>query len=85
MSKQLPTLGRTVIYTLNAADAQAINDRAGAKNQAGPGQEYPAVVVRVWSGDLVNLQVHYDGDGCYWATSRNEGQEQGRWHWPERV
>lgn len=32
--------------------------------------------------------VHYillDGTDLYWAMSRSEGDEQGRWHWPPRA
>lgn len=57
-------------------------------NYAQAGEAYPAMVVRMFgnaSGDLVNLQVHLDGNDTYWATSRPEGTEPGTWAWPERV
>jgi hypothetical protein len=54
-------------------------------NQVAEGQEFPAVIVRLWSGDLVNLQVQLDGNDTFWATSRKEGEDVGTWHWPERV
>ncbi|MFC9505355.1 hypothetical protein [Streptomyces sp. NPDC057002] len=54
-------------------------------NQVTEGQVFPAVVVRVWEGGLLNLQVHLDGNDVFWATSRQEGEDVGTWHWPERV
>ncbi|MEU3979583.1 hypothetical protein AB0F77_05645 [Streptomyces sp. NPDC026672] len=54
-------------------------------NDVAEGQIFPAVVVRVWSGDLVNLQVLMDGNDTYWATSRSEGEDPGQWAWPKVV
>lgn len=56
-------------------------------NQAAEGDLFPAVIVRVWDESTVtcNLQVLLDGTDNYWATSRAEGTETGRWSWPERV
>ncbi|MEU9050213.1 hypothetical protein AB0D37_07370 [Streptomyces sp. NPDC048384] len=54
-------------------------------NDVAAGQVFPALVVRVWSGDLVNLQVSLDGNDTYWATSRAEGEDTGQWAWPEVV
>lgn len=55
-------------------------------NRATAGDQYPAVIVRTWhDGSAVNLQVHLDGNDCYWATSRDEGTGPGMWAWPERV
>ncbi|GAA4560510.1 hypothetical protein [Planotetraspora kaengkrachanensis] len=34
---------------------------------------------------VCNLQVLLDGNDAYWATSRTEGDEPGRWSWPPRV
>ena len=54
-------------------------------NEVIEGQVFPAVVVRVWSGDLVNLTVQLDGNDTLWATSRQQGDAVGNWSWPERV
>ncbi|MGW5737027.1 MULTISPECIES: hypothetical protein [Streptomyces] len=56
-------------------------------NRTAAGDVFPAVVVRVWNESTVtcNLQVLLDGADTYWATSRAEGSEDGRWSWPERV
>jgi hypothetical protein len=53
-------------------------------NHAEAGQVFPATVVRIFNPS-VNLQVHLDGNDIYWATSRVEGDGDGRWYWPERV
>jgi hypothetical protein len=91
-----PTIGRIVWYTLNDADAVAVRAKRLARETPGfplagntvtAGQVFPAVIVRVW-GDTpesaVNLQVLLDGDDAYWATSRQVGEGEGRWAWPER-
>ena len=54
-------------------------------NHVKEGDEFPAMVVRTWSTDAsVNLQVHLDGNDTLWATSREEGDGPGCWHWPPR-
>ncbi len=95
-----PTIGRTVLYILTAADADAINQRrahprggasedAGHRNfvgnRASEGDICPAVVVRTFGGPAANLQVLLDGNDTYWATSRSEGDGPGFWAWPARV
>lgn len=57
-------------------------------NQVSPGDIYPAMIVRVFPGnphDVVNLQVHLDGNDLHWVTSRHHGGEDGEWNWPPRV
>lgn len=56
-------------------------------NWAAEGDVYPAMVVRVHDEPTVsvNAQVFLDGNDVFWATSRFEGSESGRWNWPERV
>jgi len=91
-----PTIGRFVHYTLTEQDVSIITgDRLNGTDEVqrsrhnfvAPGQTYPALVVRNFGGDAVNLQVFLDGTDTYWATSRTEGEpgEQGRWIWPPRV
>lgn len=85
---QAPTIGRIVVYTLTDADAQRINATAQSHNTAREGDEYPAVIVRIWGTGpdaAVNLQVLYDGNGTYWATSRQPGDRPGTWRWPTRA
>ena len=64
------------------------------------GEHRPAIVVRVWSNECVQLQVFLDGTndassdvprtaldaGIMWATSvpYSEEPQQRSWHWPER-
>lgn len=65
-------------------------DRSGfvghVGNRVAEGDLFPAVIVRVWDESTVtcNLQVLLDGTDTYWATSRAEGTEAGRWTWPPR-
>jgi hypothetical protein len=86
-----PTLGRIVLYTLNEQDAAMIrNQRIAANggmlgNRVETGQVYPAIVVRTFGGSAANLQVLLDGPDTYWATSRAEGDGEGRWAWPPRA
>jgi hypothetical protein len=56
-------------------------------NVAEAGQVCPLVIVRVWSGELVNGQVLLDGNDTLWVSSMRLGEpdELGTWHWPERV
>jgi hypothetical protein len=65
----------------------ASGHQAHVGNQALASQVYPAVVVRVFpdANGACNLQVLLDGNDAYWATSRTEGEEPGRWSWPPRV
>lgn len=99
------TEGRMVHYVLSEWDAKAINekldnaiqrgDRDVVGNQAIAGQHVPAVVVRVWSGELgmVNLKCLLDGSTDYWATSRRfhypaapgDLFEPQTWHWIEKA
>jgi hypothetical protein len=85
-----PTIGRIVHYTLSDYDAKEISSRRNEKgtpdgNFVERGQTYPAMIVRTFGGDHVNLQVFLDGTDTYWATSRSEGAGVGHWTWPPRV
>lgn len=73
----LPTVGRIVEFVLT--DKYGVN------------QIRPAIIVRVWNDDMVQLQVFTDGTndgpeyatGIYWATSvhRSENKEPRTWDW----
>ena len=54
-------------------------------NEAREGDVYPAVVLRVWDGDVINAKVLLDGTDTFWATSRYEGINPGTWAWPSRA
>ena len=60
-------------------------------NSASEGQEFPMVVVRVWTDEFgpgkpgVNGQAFLDGNDALWVTSVGEGDGDGQWHWPARV
>lgn len=79
-----PTVGRIVLYKLTAGDAQSIIQQRTLNphlqgNVACLGDEYPALVVRVFGGSepgLCNLQVLLDGNDSYWATSRPNADSQ---------
>lgn len=85
---EMPKLGATVQYKLSEQDVQyinqtvpRINSAAGSNlNQPHAGDVYPGVVVRRFGG-CVNLKVQLDGGpgAEYWATSRAEGDEEGKW------
>ena len=100
------TIGRIVIYQLNAQQAEDINRRrqdaydiqdrikagtwpmgtqAHVGNLAEAGQEYPMLIVRVWSGTTVNGQVFLDGNDVLWTTSVQEGVGPGKWYFPVYV
>jgi len=78
---QVTSVGRIVHYCLDSGPHK--------------GESRPALVVRVWAADLVNLQVFSDSnaDGTsndclpvpLWKTSIKQGDTPGTWHWPERV
>jgi hypothetical protein len=74
---------------LTAAGSTLASQELGAQihvgNSVEQGQVYPATIVRVWDGSAsVNLQVALDGSDTYWATSRQEGDDEGQWAWPTR-
>ena len=77
MTDQKPSVGRIVHYTLGEFDPAVIDqqspevvDMQRVRNSVQAGEVYPAVIVRVFTGDCVNLRVLLDGRADYWATSR---------------
>lgn len=88
--------GRIVYFVVDGESAARINhgrdDPAGRPpglqaqvvgNRVAAGDVVPAMVTRVWGGDVVNLKVMLDGDDTYWATSIrfSEAKEYGTFHW----
>ena len=75
-------LGQTVLYTLTEGDEATINTTFTRRNAVKAGMVFPALVVRVWSPSMANLQVLIDGQGTLWATSKGgPSQEPGSWSW----
>lgn len=79
-----PTIGRIVVYKLTTHDLDAIRAQ-GSNNPNNGALEAPAVVVRVFGENCVNLRVLVDGKESLWATSRLQGDGEGQWQWPSRV
>lgn len=68
-----------------AGEPGANGHQAHFGNSASAGQQYPALVVRCFGGDAVNLKVELDGSDTYWATSATPGNGDGHWVWPPRA
>lgn len=85
---QAPTIGRFVHYTLDAEDAERINDYrddfdTALGNTAHPGDTFPLLVTRVFESDgPINGQVFLDGNDSLWVTSVHAGEGEGTWAWP---
>ena len=74
-----PTIGRIVRYKVAAHDIAPIMN-----NGVKAGDYLPAVVVRVWGTETVNLRVLCDATNDAWKTSINPGAGEGQWSWPPR-
>jgi hypothetical protein len=86
MPEQQASVGRIVHYVLSEHD-----------NVRNVGEHRPAIIVKVWGPQCVQLQVFMDGSnddvrfspsGVMWQTSVSQDEEgkKGRtWHWPERL
>lgn len=92
----IPAVPRTVLYTLSAADANAVNHRRNASNVKGIGNHakegdvFPLMIVRVWGNQpdsAFNGQVLLDGSDSLWVTSTSftETPTPGKAHVPPRV
>jgi hypothetical protein len=90
----IPSVGRIVQYILTEGDAAAIYSGSklidNSANGHKAGDVLPLLICKVWSDDptedtAVNGQVFVDGNFTYWATSRQQGDGEGRWHEPVRV
>lgn len=73
-----PSIGRIVIYHLMENSPENVE----LCQQNGNPHELPAVIVRVWSDNLVNLKVLTDGPYDIWVTSVQYGHEPRHWSWP---
>jgi hypothetical protein len=74
-----PTIGRTVIFHRSPYE----EDTDGNGIACSP--DLPAVIVRVWSDDCVNLKVLSDGRKDIWVTSVHQGTDVHQWSWPDRT
>ena len=93
----IPSVGRTVHYTISDAQAKLINERRAESNgiyygnQASAGQVYPMLITRVWDAPTQNEnsavqgQVFLDGNDTFWVTSGHQGEGEYYWFEPPRV
>jgi hypothetical protein len=68
-----PTIGRIVIFHVPVAEITSKINFA---------KDLPAIIVRVWADDLVNLKVITDGTEDVWKTSVKIGDGPDQWSWP---
>jgi hypothetical protein len=90
----IPTIGRIVLYTLTADDAEQIRRwrTTGVLIHIGGGvaenMEFPMMIVWVYGADptsAVNGQVFLDGNDVFWTQSVCIGEGPGSWRWPPRI
>lgn len=72
-NKMEPTIGRIVHF----------NVPKDMKPKVNYADKLPAMIVRVWSNDCVNLKIITDGMEDIWQTSVLKGTEVNQWEWPE--
>jgi len=80
--------GRVVYFVFDETSAHSVAEERAAfgdkGNQVKAGDIYPAMVVRTWGNDNINLKVMLDGPDTFWATSVgfNADRKTPRsWHW----
>lgn len=86
-----PMIGMIVLLKLNEDMAYKINWSRVASSpvhdcigtDVSAGMEFPMIVTRIPSEELINGQVILDGNDVFWATFITEGNEIGQWHWPK--
>lgn len=85
---EMPTIGRIVHYRLSAHDARLIAERRNMTGVRGnpvyEGNTFPAMIVGIVAGQMVQLQVFLDGQDMLWATSVHMGEGPCTWSWPPR-
>jgi hypothetical protein len=69
-----PRLGQIVNYTPTLQQRNEMKER-----HCNQPEELPAVVVAVFTPEMVNLKVLLDGPGDIWATSSPQGKLEGQW------
>ena len=63
----------------------SIGAQAHIGNEVYAGDQFPMIVIRVWSDTCVNGQVLLDGTDQLWKTSPLLGDGGGQWNWPVKV
>lgn len=89
MTTPVLRLGSDVLYTLTAADCDAIDTQyppgpgfaPPTRSEVTAGEVLPAVVTKLGATGQ-NLKVLLDGTGAYWAQNVAEGTGPGTWAWP---
>jgi hypothetical protein len=76
------TIGRVVIFKTTEQQQDAMRKASLLGRSCNASDELPAIVVAVWSQNVINLKVLLDGIGDIWVTSVSEGDQPGQWHWP---
>ena len=81
---------RTSSHNINqavAANEWPTGAQAHIGNSVRAGDHVAAIVVCVFNEEtgMANLHCILDGTDCFWATSRDMGEGEFTWHWPERV
>lgn len=87
---RIPAVGDHVLYTLDGADADTINDRrvkGGPRfigNSVTKGSRLPGVLVAVWGSapdSCANVHILLDGYDSHWVGSRRQGSGAGEWEY----
>jgi hypothetical protein len=89
MTSPVLRLGSNVLYTLTAADCDAIDAQyppgpgfaPPTRSEVAAGEVLPAVVTKL-GATTQNLKVLLDGAAAYWAQNVGEGTGLGTWAWP---
>lgn len=90
------TIGRIVHYRLTQQDIHQIQQMKAqfrkvdgldyltqGSSDIRQGEVFPAIVVNAFGRDQANLQVFVDGPVPLWVTSKNSGDSEGQWQWPQ--
>jgi hypothetical protein len=73
--QKVPSIGRVVHYNVPEDERKNCNYAS----------VLPAVIVRIWSNECVNLKVLNDEKEDFWRTSVVLGDQEGEWFWPPYV
>jgi hypothetical protein len=73
--QKVPSIGRVVHYNVTEDERENCNYAS----------VLPAMIVRVWSDECVNLKVLNDEKEDFWRTSAVLGDQEGEWFWPPYV
>jgi len=79
------TIGRIVHFTVDEYTAEQIKKAGLPCNGNKADDILPALVVRVWGPEMVNLQVFVDGGFTVWVTSVGQGRGPRSWHYAPQL